>query len=503
MNGKKYALLLALPLLALSSCGGELTSSSDLSSSLPSTLPQDEEREHFEDPLLETNIQSLLKGFRLNGNITQRRYEGSYSGSGDPMLDSEPFQTNIYYTDIAFNSATENAFYKYTYGEESGVTIDREGPYTFFEDENGLTYQEGLNYKNEVVRDYSTVGGDNLTFGDNGFYNFFTILTEEDFTLNESVTAYTRYDLSVDKAGVISNNLLYSLNSGAFALPTSAYIRVDNGSFTSLSIELSPVASIDNITGQVTFVTNSILFNFSHIGEETIEHLSPNTVSEDTLPLEEAFAAFEAGNFIMDVENTYTFTDLVAKESEDIIEISTYGFTGEEIYVHHHGNTYTDFDPSTDYYLAAAGASDATLYPYGYNADSGEWELKSEGYILEDGTIIYAQGYSGVYTYADLLPVIAGVSGAFFTKEGEGAFISTENSSALNGCFLMQNQPFKIKGTENISSVRAHVNENGSLADIIISYSSLDYVMGEMRTGEVLLTFSQIGNTTLEGFIGA
>ncbi len=500
MKIKNVIWCFCLPLLALTGCNGEENSSSSTSELPPSF---DSEREPFTDPILEENMENFLKGFRMSGNIIQKRYEGSYSSSGEPLLDAEPYATNTYYTDVAFNSYRENAFYKFSWRELEGTQVDVEGPFTFFEDEEGITYQEEINYKNEVVRNYSTVGGDNLTFGDNGFYNFFSIFQEEDFVKNENVTVYTRYDLSIDKAAIIANNLLYSVNSGGFAVPTSAYIRVDNGVFTSLSMELSPIASVDNITGATSFIKNSVLFSFSHIGEETILHASPYEEKEENKDLEEALNTLGSSSFTMDIVNSYQYSDLASGNSETRNEVTTFAFTGKEIYVHESGEALSDFDKNKDYYLAPYSEVDQSLYPYAYEEESDSWTLRNEGFLLEDGTIQYAQGYCGIYTYQDLYPIFAEISGVFFEKNENNVYESLDDITALTSCFLINHSPYRIKGSEGISSIQISLNNDGSIAEIRLPYSYLDNIIGDMRVGTITLTFSLIGNTTLEGIIGA
>ena len=173
MNSKKTILILLPGLLALPLLGGGTFL-------LANGSPAVSEIEPFSDVILGENIRLMREGFALSGTIVQERYPAAYDAEGFPVISGEPQETNTYYNEIAFNGA-EEAMSRYSYRVEGGVTIDAEGPYAYFSDENGRAYQERLNEKNEVVQDYA-----NLTFGDNGFYNFATILLEEDLVLDEA-----------------------------------------------------------------------------------------------------------------------------------------------------------------------------------------------------------------------------------------------------------------------------------------------------------------------------
>ena len=103
----------------------------------------------------------------MQGNITQSRYEYNEDPLGNYLIEGEPLETNLYHSNFAYNGGEEKAFYKYSYREVEGVTITAEGPYTYFEDENGYAYEEVIDYTNVVRRNYnssmaSTNGG--LTF---------------------------------------------------------------------------------------------------------------------------------------------------------------------------------------------------------------------------------------------------------------------------------------------------------------------------------------------------
>lgn len=511
---KRNILLVALfGVLTLSGCASTPTTNEDDDSTNtgdtnnnPSTEVETEVEE-FTDPVLKENMEKVLKGFRMEGNILQARYNVKIDNNGFYYVDKEndePLETNTYYTNVAFNSGEENAFYKYSYRNIEGTVLPAEGPYTFFEDENGYAYSEVIDYTNEVTRQYDVPSP--LTFADNGFYNFFTLLTESDFTLDEDFVAYTRYDLNLDKAGIISNNLLYSLNSNAASLPTEAYIRVDNDQFTSLNIELSPAPSVDNITGQITLITNTIQFTFSDLGQETIEHITKFDETEDSAKVDAALDKFANTSYKMSLTNDYNLTDLTSNASNDYVETSDYYFTGKEIYVHNHeANETASLNKEKDYYLAVnpETSGDQRLYPYAYDEATSSFVIKPEGFYYEDGSIGYALGFCGVYTYQDLLPIISEVSGAFFEyDEKADAYVSKEDQiSSLAPCFFINKSPFKINGQSYPYRVTIKLNEDGTLASIASDYAYTNSVDGTQFTGTLTATFSDVGSVSLDNLV--
>lgn len=516
MRKSLFATLLVLPILLIS-CTGEGSSSQPTSSDSPSspttseipTVPNDEV-ETYTDPVLNANINKMRDGFTMQGNVIQRRYASTINSDGEYEIDGDPIDTNTYYTMVGYNSKDENAFYKYSYRLANNVEIAAEGPYTYFEDENGYAYTESIDYSNKVSRNYQTYNASTntgLTFADNGFYNFVYILLEEDFTLNESVQAFTRYDLNINKAAIISNNLLYSLNSGAFAVPNEAYFRVDNGNFTSLTIELDPITSIDSTTGEVTLITNSIVFAFNNLGEQTIEHITPYEETEASETLTNAFKTFEGQSFKMTVRHQYEGISLYPSDVSDLTvadDVTTdYYFTGKEIYVHtRQRNETSNINLERDYYLAPTSETDMHLYPYAYDSSTGEYTVRNAGVILEDGTIAFAQAYVGYYFYSDLLPIISDISGTFFDQVDETTFTVKEGMmESLADCFVISKRPFQVDRFEESDPLTINLSA-GTVSTIEGEYDFTDTMQGYRYNGSISVEYSMLGDVTLEDIIG-
>ena len=510
---KKSLLLVSLiALVGLAACSTTPEVNDDDKNNPNDETPSEvTEVENFEDPVLKDNMEKLLIGFSMQGNITQSRYEYNEDPFGNYLIEGEPLETNLYHSNFAYNGGEEKAFYKYSYREVEGVTITAEGPYTYFEDENGYAYEEVIDYTNVVRRNYnssmaSTNGG--LTFGDNGFNNVFGLLIEDDFTLDESVTAFTKYDLNLDKAGLIASTLLYSLNSGATALPTEAYIRADNGVFTQFNIELSPVSSLDSITGDSSLITNSITFSFSNLGTKPISHLVAYEENEDSKKVSDAFKKLEDTSFTLKVNDSYKTENQIEGIFGEGEEEKHYYFTGKEIYYHKviEGET-TSFNKDRDFYLAPKGDSETTgdmhLYPYAYDAATDSFTIREGGLQYEDGTYGYAQGFCGDYLYEDYLPIISDVSGTFFEyDEASNSYVSKEDQvSSLNDCFLLRYPPFYSERQDSIYEYRIKLDDNGSLSSISARYVFNESMDGMIYTGTYTLEFSNVGSTTLEGLI--
>ena len=460
-------------------------------------------KETFSDPILAQNVAKFLDGFKMEGTIVQSRYEVAADGV---TVTDNLLETNTYYTDLAFNSKTENAYHKRSYSIIEGEQVESEN-YTYFEDENGYAYSEELNYKNEIDKVFVRLSGGNkngYTFSSNGFYNFFELFLDGDLAKNEEVTAYGRYDIDTNKAAVIANNLLYSLNSGAYSVPLNAYFREDGGNFTQFVLEMTPIIAYDPYSGATSAIHNLATFTFSSVGEETIKHLAPNPETEDSAALEEAFAQFDGASYTLKVNDNYRSTSIYHEgmPTEQYDTTTEYSFTGQEIFVHavSEGED-SKVNTVTDYYLAPLEGGDGSLYPYAYDKDSGTWTPRSEGFTDENGVIRFAYGYVGHFTYEDFLPVIAGVSGTFFTKNGEGTYEADAEGAALMGeCFLIPNPALDYEGYENAASIAMTLNE-GTLAGLHAPYSYVDSLNGFVNVGTVNATYD-LTPVTLEGILG-
>ncbi len=511
MKNKKLLFVSLLSIFALVGCSNNPTEDPN------GEKPQETtEKEIFQDEVIQTNVDNLLKGFSMEGTVVQKRYNFSpylnVDENGMYVVKGDPLETNTYYTNVAFNSTTENAFYKYSYREietEDGqtLTLPAEGPYTYFEDESGYAYEEVIDYSNKVKKDFdssisNSING--LTFGDNGFYNFATLFVDGDFTLDEDFLAYTRYDLDVGKAAIISNNLLYSLNSGAYALPSEAYVRVDNDVFTSLNIELSPIYSYDSYANVSYLITNSITFNFSHLGEETITHITPYEETEDSKALSSAFAKFKDQSYKLRTTKANNSLNPATGETIKTSEARDFYFTGKEVYVHDvvPGET-ANLDKTKDYYLAPSDETNLFLYPYGYNAETSAFEIKTNGYYLEDKTVRFPLSYCGVHLYNDILPIIADVSGTFFEFDAdENCYVSKpEYVSSLNDCFLVDERPYADNAYDSIVEYRVYVDDSNSVTKIEAEYMYTDELDLTQNDGTITLEFSDVGSVTLNKLI--
>ena len=348
-----------------------------------------------------------------------------------------------------------------------------------------------------------TAIGSDLTFADNGFYNFFSILIDSDFTLDES--SGNRFDLNIDKAGLISNNLLYSLNSGTYGLPSEAYLLASNEMFSELHITMEPLTSYDSMANQYYIIDNTISFTLLDAGKETIKHIEAYPETENGKVLSEAFKAYtDDVSYKLTVDNSYTVTDLNAENPvpSSHEEISDYYFTTDKaMYIHDRANKEdTSLNKASDYYLAPNANNRLQAYKY-----DGNSFVAYEGNITEgegdDALIRFPSTYNNYYTYSDMTPDIAMVSGSLFDKNSEiNAYEAKEELiSTLANALSITKRPYLLEAVslDGIASIDVTINSDNSLT-IVMPYGYIDTLATGIYQGKVSLTYS-LGDYTISG----
>lgn len=456
---KKTKVLLLLGVAALSSCDGN----------------KNQSQSNEEKSVIQQNIDTFSRGFFMYGEVTQTRTQITGVSSTGEYIYSTTKESNTYNTEVGFENVTRNGFRKVSTQQYDGEEQTIED-YTYFEDEDGLAYKEKLNYKNELERDYS-INLSSSSFVYNGFYNFFTILNEEDFT----ETSSTRYDLDLGKTAIITNNLLYSLNSGFATAAKEAYFTMTDGVFTSFDVAMKDYLYADSTTGYYYKVENVATFNFAYQGDYSV---SSTKVYEDKgyTSLDKALKSV-GNNFTMTVK----MNALSQTTGEAASSYQDFYFTGDKIYVHAYSNT-KDSAPNRnkDYYLAPD--ANGTLYSYVYDSTSGEFVKKNSS--------SYASLYQGLFTYDDYLPKVGEISSNLFVKDGDKYKAEEDVAATLPNYFYLQNPPYKKNASNNFIDVEITLSGD-SIDKVTLPYSYTDFMEGTIITGTYEITYNNIGQTEL------
>lgn len=461
---KTLLLITIASLTAITSCDSNTNSSSS------NTNPND---------VIQNNIDTFSKGFLMNGVITQTRYVALGIDSSGNYIFSTEAETNTYKTSVGFENTTRNGYTKHStqeYDWEDQVIED----YTYFEDEDGYTYKENLNYKNEIERDY-TINQSQNSFEYNGFYNFFSILNKADFEKENDSCYY----LDQYKAGIISNNLLYSLNSGFATSVKEAYFDIENNVFSKFTINMEDYLYLDSSSTSYLYkVENSAVFTFEDIGTYTIDSAKKYDAKNYT-SLQNGLNAV-GKNYTMHVK----INSLNQGTSTNTISYEDYYFTGDKIYVH----TYTDEtksspDYTSDYYLASE-ENGGTLYSYTYDETTSSF--------IKNPTTSFPSLYQGLFTYEDYLPNVSEVSADLFKYDDTSKSYKGEDNaiSALTDCFYLKKVPFKKSAANSFTDIEIKL-DNESISSVTLPFSYTDFMEGEIVTGSYEITYSSIGTTEI------
>lgn len=461
---KRYLLVLGLlPLTILTSCGDNSTTSSS-------------EEVIDKSDVVNYNIKTLSKGVLLNGEVTQTRQTATNADDDGNYVWSSTKETNSYSTTIGYSSKDRNAIYKHSVQEYEGEEQSIEN-YTYFEDEKGYAYSESLNYKNELERDYSI----NLTtssFASNGFYNPFSILQSSDITKDFNGS----YILDTNKAEIITNNLLYSLNSGFGGSVKEAFFSVgDDGLFNRLIITMNSYIYYDSSYGYIYKVENTVDFTISNGGTYLVS--SEQTYSN------KGYTSLTNG--LKNLGNNYTLSvEMYSKDQVSGSATTTYQdfyFTGSEIYVHSYDDTANKaVDKTTDFYLKAD--EDGTLYSYVYNSETSDWG--------KGATTAFPSLYQGKNTYNDYLPSAYEVSSDLFKyDETNKKYVAEDNAaSALTSCFYPNVAPFRTSASNSFYDVEINL-DGDKISSVKLPFSYTSYTTASINTGTFTLTYSNIGTT--------
>ncbi len=465
MKKKYLAILVLAPLAALASCDGN-----GASSNAPSS------EEIIDETTIGYNLKTLSKAVLLSGSITQSRTYATSQNADGSYVWSTTEETNEYATSIGFSSKDRNGIYKYSVQEYQGEETVIED-YTYFEDEEGYAYKESLNHKNELERDYSI----NLTttsFASNGFYNPFSILSEKDFTVGND----GKYALDVNKAEIISNNLLYSLNSGFAGSVKEAYFTLGDKLFDHFIITMDSYLYYDSSYGYMYKVENTVDFVISRGG---IYEVSSQQQFADK-------GYTSLANGLKALGNNYTLSvEISTLDQINETRTTTYQdfyFTGSEIYLHSYDDANKqDPDKTSDFYLAAD--EDGTLYSYAYNSENDAWEKKS--------TTSFPSLYQGKNTYNDYLPVANEVSSDLFKYDETNKSYVAEDAaiSSLVDCFYPNVAPFRKSASNSFYNVEV-VTNGDKIVLVTLPFSYTHFQTATILTGTYTLSYSNIGTTT-------
>ena len=459
---KKSALILSLlSVFALGSCdnSGENTTT---------TQPS----------LIEYNLSGLRQGFAFDGTVNQSRILGYVDADGNfRPYESSTEETSSYDASFVFqNNNGLVGYHKETTQEYLGAVAEMEN-YTYFCDEEGYAYQKELNYQNEVIDIYPTSYGRKIPYNANGFYNPFLIIGEEDIIQNRSES--NRFDLNLDKAGIIAENLLYSLNVGFYGTVAEAYFTLGlSDYFESFTITMNPRVGVeveegDDYENLVYRYNNTVTFNISDVSIAAIE----------TVTQIESKQNYDLQNALDKIDDNFTLT---VADSANENDTSSYLFDGSSIYVHHGLDGEVDLE--NDYYLAQSTTNpNGTLYSYYYDSETSSYV---QGPVTE-----YSNAYQGYYYYKDYLPIVSGISADLFTYDKDNDFYvsDAEAITALSSCFGIQSAPFRNSNASSATLIAIRLNDNNEIDYVGFAYSYMDETGS--HSGVVAYIYSNIGTT--------
>lgn len=475
-----HKFLMPLALVACFAAGGKLADfnvvrQADTSTSAP-------------DPI-ETSLEAMRKGVRLNGHVYLEASPYYSSSTESPTLMD-------YEVDLALKSDGDYAYSSYI---TATINEDEDSAYTYedityFEDEEGYTYIDGLSYKNEIERDYlSSTSGGLRPFDGTGYYNAFRVIQEEDVTYDAESE---HFNLDTKKAALIANTLFYHLDASFYGLVTSAYFTVgDSGMFDTFNISMADQLYYDANAQANYVISNTSSFELSELGDVSINRLEP-VASKDNPDLAMALTSL-GDNFTLVLDDaqssssspttTHSYTKLYFDGTNRQVYIHDYTDASEE-------NTYA----STDCWLKEneeTGMLEIFIRPNG----EGDWTHITESGI--GSTIVSMLPlYDGEYEYEDLLPIVSEVSKDLFTWDNTTATYKADSIAldSLLACFYPNSIPSLRNTNINSAYDLALALSGTSLQKATFTYSKYD--SGVANYGTVTVSYSNIGSTVIPTF---
>ncbi len=472
---KKKILLLALPFVALISSCGEGKSSS-FSSEETSGLDQNDI----------SVLTKFKKGFKLEGTLSSVMTYYSDKGYDVPLEGKDQSKTGYSFTLVYQNSD------KYTGIDRRYYRVKDDGSKQYLNGENaydnngyvGLNY---LDYSNVINTDgYSATDGYNEDpYFSSGLINPFLTLKNSDFHKEDG-------KIILDST---KNNLLYNLVFSGLAKYVKLGIPLKEGvfssdfsSYSSESIDYEGTTFEDYTTYYVK-TKYTINFSFSQIGEADAKNtLQKEPTKTENDPLGKALKSM-AGKSITIDRHSITYEGESKIESEE--SVRTYN-DGTDIYMQVYDYALTPDAPteptSSDLYLKANSKKYLNAYTLSGKNEDGT-------YTFNYNSSSYAS-IDGYYRYSQFQPYF-NINQNIFNKNEDGSYSPTEDNLPYIGadCFVPAISSTTEIANGYITSMKIYLSSDNSYIDHIQFLFEEDIYTG--YTGEIIVTYSNVGNTKL------
>ncbi len=432
---------------------------------------------------LET-ISNLRKGFLVEGKVktTVKYYsDSSYNVPAEKATTEKDYTFKTYYQNSDNYTGVDRRYYKILNNEER--YLSGENAY----DNNGKVALNYVDYNNNLKSDgYSSNDGYNEDpYGSSGLINPFLLMKDGDFSKKDG-----KIYLSITKTNVLYNYLLSGLSkfldmdvSFASAEFSTDFATANMTSYTHKG------TAYEDYTNYYSLTDYSIALSISEIGTANAKDaLQAEPVKDANNDLGNALRNME-GQSITIERHSITYDGDTKIDSEETVR--TYN-DGRNIYMQVYDYVLYPNAPTeataSDVYLAPS--SNMTLTPYALSKKN------------EDGTynFSYAGGsYSsldGYYYYGEFQPDFT-MSQNIFNKNDDGSYSPTEDNLPYIGgeCFVPALNTTEEIGNGICSSMKIYLTEDKEYIDHIVFVFDEDIYTG--YTGEIIVTYSNVGNTSI------
>ena len=314
------------------------------------------------------------------------------------------------------------------------------------------------------------------------------MINPEDITYEKNLNE-ERYHLEINKAAIISSNLLSYLNSGFYDVPERAYFKVDeNGYFSSFVLIMNDrfmEDSTDGVTYNLYVVENTASFTISEVGTAKVERLAPVAEKAENNSLKEALSKIN-DNFTLKItdDNLSMGNQVISSEYKKLF------FTGNEIYVKNWTSTSgSEDDLNENDFLLKEIDETKKLFSFVYDSETQQF--------VQSVPINFSNAYQGLYFYKDLLPIVNQVSEDLFTYNAltncyEADLIAI---NTLTSCFGINLAPFKSVNLQNSSSISIRISDDNSIDYIDFAYNYIS--TSSVEKGKIRIEYSNVGKTEL------